>query len=321
MAGALAHPSVAGRCRDVPCRPAAPDELAWIHAPDYIERVAATAGRTLSTFDIDTQATAGSYEAARLAVGAVFALTDAIMAGEGKRGFACVRPPGHHAEPDRAMGFCLFNNAALGAARLKHRHGLDRVLIVDIDAHHGNGIQKAFYDTDEVLYISAHGFPGYPGTGNLGEVGVGRGEGYTVNIPLGKGQIDRVFGRIIGSIVRPLAEAYRPQMMLVACGFDLYTHDRLGQMNVTPNGYGLMARLLTDIADAVCDGRILFVLEGGYSIRGISECGLRLAQELTDVSAADTDKILNGRNGNWLTGDAVRKVMAVQARYWPGCFI
>jgi acetoin utilization deacetylase AcuC-like enzyme len=210
---------------------------------------------------------------------------------------------------------------ALGTAYLKRRHGLERVLIVDIDAHHGNGIQRAFYDTDAVLYISAHGFPGYPGTGSLGEVGVGRGEGYTVNIPLHRGQTDRIFGRIIHALVRPLAEAYRPKMILVACGFDLYTHDRLGQMNVSPAGYGLMARLLTDIADKVCDGRILFVMEGGYSVRGISECGLRLVQELTDASVTDAAKIKNGRNGDRFGGDALRKVIEIQSRYWPGCFI
>jgi len=181
MHSVLQHPSLAGKWQSIEPRPATIDEVAWVHTAGHIERIAATAGKPLSVLDLDTQTSEHSYDVALLAVGAVFNLLDAVCSGSGKRGLACIRPPGHHAEPDRAMGFCLFNNVALGACYLQRRWEINRVMIVDIDAHHGNGTQAAFYDSDEVLYVSLHRFPGYPGTGNFSEVGCGAGEGFTVN--------------------------------------------------------------------------------------------------------------------------------------------
>jgi len=193
----LNDPSIQGKWAGVQAREATPEELAWVHTPEYIRTVAMSEGKPLTTFDLDTQASEKSYEVARLAVGGVFNLLDAIWNGQSRRGFACIRPPGHHAEPNKAMGFCLFNNVALAARYLRERYSANRVMIVDIDLHHGNGTQKIFYDTDEVLYLSMHHFPSYPGTGNFGEVGVGKGEGFTVNIPLRKGQGDEEFAKII----------------------------------------------------------------------------------------------------------------------------
>ena len=225
------------------------------------------------------------------AVGGVFNLLDEILSGKGKRGFACVRPPGHHAEPDKAMGFCLFNNVALGARYLQERYGMKKVMIIDIDLHHGNGIQNTFYDTDQVLYASMHHFPSYPGTGRFGEVGTGKGEGFTVNIPLGKGQGDENFARIVYFVLNPIAQAFQPEFILIACGFDLYERDRLGAMRVTPDGYGLITFFLLAIAEKVCQGRIGFIMEGGYSLRGIRECGFRVMQELCGVSSLDSKKL------------------------------
>ncbi len=231
MHEALEDPSLRGKWLEVKPREASEEELAWVHTKDYIQRVARSAGRKLTSFDMDTQATERSYEVARLGVGGVFNLLDEILSAKGKRGFACIRPPGHHAEPDKAMGFCLFNNVALGARYLQERYGMKKVMIIDIDLHHGNGIQNTFYDTDQVLYASMHHFPSYPGTGKFGEVGAGKGEGFTVNIPLAKGHGDEDFARIVYFLLNPIAQAYQPEFILIACGFDLYEHDRLGAMS------------------------------------------------------------------------------------------
>jgi len=298
-------------------RSAAAEELAWVHRPEYIERVAATAGKPLDAFDLDTQTTARSYEVACLAVGAVFCLLDAIWTEGIPRGFAAVRPPGHHAESDRAMGFCLFNNVALGARYLNRRYGVDRIMIVDIDAHHGNGTQKAFLETDEVLFLSAHQFPGFPGTGNFGEVGVGKGEGYTVNVPLAKGQGDRDFLRVVQKLVRPLAQAYQPAILLVSCGFDLWQHDRLGGMRVTPQGYGRITSALVSVAEEVCGGRIAFVMEGGYSAEGIRECGRRLMAALCDTSPPDAGDLEDFHGEDPPKTVALRRVVDIHRKYWP----
>jgi acetoin utilization deacetylase AcuC-like enzyme len=312
----LHHPTLAGKWLPIEPRPAAVEELAWVHTAGHIDRIAQTAGIPLSTLDLDTQTSAQSFEVARMAVGAVFSLLDAVWAGTAKRGFACIRPPGHHAEPDKAMGFCLFNNTALGARYLRNRYAVRKVMIVDIDAHHGNGTQRIFYDTDEVLYVSLHRFPGFPGSGNFGEVGCGKGEGFTVNVPLGNGHADRDFVEIIHFLVNPLARQYQPGMILVSCGFDLYLHDRLGGMRATPEGYALMTASLLDIAEQVCDGRIVFIMEGGYSIKGIQECGFALLQELCNISAVSRTKLNQIITNPVPKLEALKKTFAIHKPYW-----
>jgi acetoin utilization deacetylase AcuC-like enzyme len=278
--------------------------------------VAQTAGRPLTSFDLDTQTTAKSYETACLAAGAVFNLVEEIWSGRLQRGFAAIRPPGHHAEPDRGMGFCLFNNTALGARYLQRRHGLKRIMVVDIDAHHGNGTQAVFYDTDEVLCVSIHQFPGFPGTGKLGEVGRGKGEGYTVNVPLRKGHGDGDFLCILHFLVRPLARAYQPEIILVPCGFDLWLHDRLAEMRVSAEGYGLMAALLADIAAEACNGRIAFIMEGGYSAEGIRECGLRVLQALCRPSPSNLETLQKIAADNPGRLGALKKAIEIHRGYW-----
>jgi acetoin utilization deacetylase AcuC-like enzyme len=312
----LHHPTLAGKWLLIEPRLAAVDELAWVHTAEHIQRIAQTAGTPLSTLDLDTQTSERSYEVARAAVGAVLNLLDAIWAGTAKRGFACIRPPGHHAEPDKAMGFCLFNNTALGARYLQNRYAVKKVMIVDIDAHHGNGTQRTFYDTDEVLYVSLHRFPGFPGSGNFGEVGRGKGEGFTVNVPLGNGHVDRDFVEIIHFLVSPLARHYQPGIILVSCGFDLYLHDRLGGMRATPDAYALMTASLLDIAEQVCDGRILFIMEGGYSIKGIQECSFALLQELCNISAVSRTKLNQIITNPVPKLAALKKTFAIHKPYW-----
>jgi acetoin utilization deacetylase AcuC-like enzyme len=312
----LAAPELGSHWQAICGRTAEKEELAWVHTPAHIARMAATAGRKLYAIDLDTQTTAASYDTACLAVGGIFGLLDAIMAGPSRRGFAAVRPPGHHAEPDKAMGFCLFNNAALAACYLKHAHRAKRVMIVDIDAHHGNGTQAAFDQSREVLFVSMHQFPCYPGTGNYGEVGQGPGEGYSVNVPLDKGMGDIAFGQVLQRLVDPLARSYAPDLLLVSCGFDLYQHDRLAGLNGTPAGYAMLTRQLCRIADTVCGGRVVFIMEGGYSLQGIRECGRSVIEALCGLPSPEAERLERSAalSAPFAT---LQKSIALQAKYWP----
>jgi len=317
----LENPCLDGRWQLVKPDLATVEALARVHTRAYIQQVARTCGTELTSLDFDTQASPNTWETARLAAGGVFNLVDRLWQNGARRGFAFVRPPGHHALPDRAMGFCIFNNVALGARHLLACRGARKIMIVDIDAHHGNGTQAAFYDTADVLFVSIHQSPAYPGTGMLGETGRGAGEGFTVNVPLGKGQGDRDYGRIIHFLVRPLAHAYQPDMLLVDCGFDLYLHDRMGGMRVTPDGYALITALLLEIAEEVCEGRIAFIAEGGYSMKGIRQCGLRVMQTLCGVSAYPGNDIAKIKKSPPSRFSVLKKVLAVQKKYWGAVLI
>lgn len=312
----LADVSLTGRWLTTTPRHALPEEIALVHTPEYIRRVAQTAGKPMTSLDLDTQTTAKSYETALLAAGGVFSLLDEIWSKAAKRGFAFIRPPGHHAGPDNGMGFCLFNNIALGAGYLKKTYFAEKIMIIDIDVHHGNGTQTAFYDTDDVLFVSMHQFPGYPGTGNLGESGTGKGEGYTVNIPLKYGLGDRDIARIIYFLISPLAREYQPDIILVSCGFDLYIHDPLGKMSVTPEGYGLITFFLIEMAEEVCNGRIAFIMEGGYSIKGIEACGLKVMQEICGRSGLTKEKIDRVKNFGPERLSFIKKSVEIQKKYW-----
>ena len=277
----LEQPEIQNRFVYPSIEPASQEILALNHSMDHIMRVAGTAGKTFSSLDPDTQASAQSYDAACLAAGAVVKGVEMINAGEVDNGFALVRPPGHHAETDRAMGFCLFNNIGVGAHYAVEHLGLERVLIIDWDLHHGNGTQHSFYDSSQVLYFSTHSYPYYPGSGGLNEVGVGDGEGYTVNVPLSGGQDDRAFGRIFREILVPIARQYNPDIILVSAGFDTFYADPLGTMAVTEQGFAYMTKVLVDLASEVCGGRLLVALEGGYNLQGLRDGVLAVLAELT----------------------------------------
>lgn len=269
----LAADGVAGRWREVPARPATEAELLLVHTPEHVARIAATAGCDHTILAGDTEATARSFDAARLAVGGLVELLDAVLAGEGRRGFAFVRPPGHHAEPDRPGGFCLFNNVAIGARHLIDRRGLPRVMILDLDAHHGNGTQRAFWGTDRVLYASVHRRAGFPGTGGAEEAGEGAGEGATVNVPVDGPLEEAGLTAALDRLFLPVGRRYRPAFLLVSLGFDLYPGDPVGRMRVGARGYAFLAGRCVSLAEEVADGRVVFVLEGGYRQKGIRECG------------------------------------------------
>lgn len=246
------------------------DDLLAVHDGDYVQTVLSLRGRD-AQLDADTALGPGSVDAAELAVGATTAMVDALIAGETEVGWALVRPPGHHAEFARAMGFCVFNNVAIAAERAIRVHGVERVAIVDWDLHHGNGTQHLFEERDDVLFYSSHQYGGgfYPGTGGLTETGAGRGEGLTVNAPLwagsGDGDIeDALLGRFA-----PVVRDFRPDLVLISAGFDAHVDDPLGGLRVSEEGFRTLALRVRDLADrAGCD-RIGLVLEGGYDLGAI----------------------------------------------------
>ena len=240
-----------------------------------MERVAASAGRSVR-FDADTQAGPRSYAAAVRAAGAVVEAVERVLGGEGDRALCAVRPPGHHAEPDRAMGFCLFNSVGVAAAHALAR-GLERVMVVDWDVHHGNGTQAMFYGDRRLLYLSSHQFPFYPGTGALDEVGEGEGRGFTVNLPMPPGMGDAEYARVYRRIVEPIGRAFDPQLLLVSVGFDPHVDDPLASMRVTERGFAEMAAVCLSIAAGAAAGRAVFALEGGYDLDGIARSAAAVA--------------------------------------------
>jgi len=247
----------------IPFSAATHEELARVHDPRYIASLrdfAATGGGWL---DADTAIGPNSVEIAALAAGAGIAAVDAALDGRAPRGFVLARPPGHHATPRRGMGFCLFNTIAVAAGHALDR-GLERVLIVDWDVHHGNGTQEVFYDTDRVLFTSVHQWPHYPGTGRAAERGAGRGEGFTLNLPLPAGADDATYAALFDEVIAPAAAVYRPQLVLVSAGFDAHAADPLGGMRLSERGFGELTRRVLAIADRDAEGRVVAVLEGGY---------------------------------------------------------
>ena len=255
-------------------RPVTEEEVLRVHDPSFVKWL-----RTLSGdhgyIDADTYVGPESVAVAELAAGGTVAMVDALIDGPVKRGVALVRPPGHHAKPGHAMGFCLLNNVAIAAAHARAR-GLERVAIVDWDVHHGNGTQDAFYGDPNVLYVSTHQFPFYPGTGAVLETGSGDGKGYTVNVPLTAGGGDSVYRAAFERVILPVLADYKPQLVLVSAGFDASARDPLAEMTVSAEAFGWMARALRGVADATAEGRIALVLEGGYDLVAL-ESGLLAA--------------------------------------------
>jgi acetoin utilization deacetylase AcuC-like enzyme len=262
---------------------AAPLEaLARVHDEGYVEALQQVCARAPVRLDPDTGVSEGSWAAALLSAGGGLAAVDAVMEGRARSAFVCTRPPGHHAERDRAMGFCLFNNIAVAARHAQDRHGVKRVAIVDWDVHHGNGTQHIFDADDTVLYISTHQWPFYPGTGARGERGRGPGLGTTINLPLPAGSGDEEYERLFETVVIPTIESFEPGLLLISAGFDAHERDPLAGMALTTDGYGKLTTLLRDAARALCDGRIVSLLEGGYDLDALAasvETHLRVLME------------------------------------------
>jgi len=299
---------LAARCRRIAARDATREELLAVHTSDHVDRVEATARREYAQLDPDTYTSRRSAEAARLAAGGLVDLTGEVLSGALSNGFALVRPPGHHAEADRAMGFCLFNNVAV-AAQAARRAQVERVLIVDWDLHHGNGTQSTFEEDPHVLYFSTHQYPFYPGTGAIAEVGRGAARGRTVNIAWPAGMGDAEYLAAFDRVLLPIARSFDPQLVLVSCGFDAAAGDLLGGMRLSPDGYAAMTERVATLAG----GRLVLALEGGYDLDAIA------------AAAAATTRVLLGEKRaardpgppNVVANRVIRETLDAHRPFWP----
>jgi acetoin utilization deacetylase AcuC-like enzyme len=280
------------------------DALAAVHPASHVEAVRAMSERG-GWFDADTTAGPGSWEAARHAAGGACELARALIEGEAPTGFAALRPPGHHAEPATAMGFCLFNNIAIAARHALDRLGLERVLILDWDVHHGNGTNDIFHSSREVLYVSIHQSPNYPGTGPLTDSGEGEGEGYTINLPVPPGSGERTWAALVEHVAAPAARAFEPQLILISAGFDAHERDPLASCSLETESYGQMAAQVRALGAGV-GAPVGALLEGGYDL-----------EALAASVAATMEALANGAEApsyepDEITAGAIEQV----ERYW-----
>lgn len=259
------------------------DWVTQIHTNSYVRALRTRAPHQgYVSLDPDTSMSPGSLNAAYLAAGGALTAVDAIMDKRVDNAFCAVRPPGHHAEADHAMGFCLINNVAVAARYFQKRYGLERIAIVDWDVHHGNGTQHAFYKDPSVFFFSTHQYPYYPGTGAVDERGEGKGEGFTLNVPLPAGMGDKEYLEIFNHLLRPSLKAYKPDAIIISAGFDAHRDDPLAGMNLTDEGYKALTRVVKEIAGEHAQGRVLSCLEGGYNLAALAasvEGHLRVLQE------------------------------------------
>jgi len=296
--------------------PAPADEaaLALVHAPDYIAAIRETSGHAVR-LDPDTTTSPESYDVARLAAGAVIDGVRHVLATPGDPAVALARPPGHHAEPARAMGFCLFNSVAVGAAWARAQ-GLSRVAVVDFDVHHGNGTQAAFYGDPSVLVVSSHQFPYYPGTGAASEIGTGTGAGFTVNLPLEAGAGDADLDEAYRAVAIPVLDRFQPELVLVSAGFDAHHDDPLGGCRMTPAGFANLTRLIDGVAWRHAGGRVVYVTEGGYSLEGLTTSLDAVLGVLADRRReAPAPAVTGDRTRGTAAAAAAR---AALAGAWPG---
>ena len=260
--------------------PAALEQVEYIHEKEYIESLQGFCERGGGLMDLDTGVSRESFRIALLAVGGMIRAVDAVMNGEVNNAFAAVRPPGHHAFPDRGKGFCLFNNIAIAARHLQDKHGLEKILIVDWDIHHGDGTNYSFYDDPTVFYFSIHEFPFYPGTGRAYETGRGEGVGYTLNVPVPFGTGIQEYRDAFQQKLKPMAMAFDPDFVLISAGFDAHEDDPLSGIKITTSAYGEFTDIVQEIAGQTCNGRIVSVLEGGYSLSARSDSVLEHLRHL-----------------------------------------
>ncbi|RMH33487.1 MAG: histone deacetylase [Nitrospirae bacterium] len=265
-------------------QPASRNWICTIHDPGYVERLERRVPQSgYVPVDPDTMLCPKTISAAYLAVGGALAAVDAVMTRAVDQAFCAVRPPGHHAERDRAMGFCFFNNVAIATRYVQRRYGIARVLIVDWDVHHGNGTQQAFYEDPTVLFFSIHQHPLYPGTGLASERGAGQGEGFTINVPMPAGEGDARYQEVFETILVAAADAFRPECVMISAGFDAHRADPLASMELTEDGYAMLTSIVREIAARHAEGRIVSCLEGGYHLQALAASVERHLRTLLDA--------------------------------------
>ena len=251
-------------------RKASVEELSLVHQRQHISRIQDVAKKGGGWLDSDTVVSPDSYKVSLYAAGGSIRAMEVVMEGEVGSAFALVRPPGHHATPRRAMGFCLFNNIAIAAEQALSKYKLERLAIIDFDVHHGNGTQAVFYNRPEVMYISTHEYPFYPGSGSVEETGSEAAKGATINIPLPAGCGDSEYLQVFEQIIAPAARRFKPQLILVSAGYDAHWADSIAMMQVSVTGFAQMVRVIKGLADELCDGRLVFGLEGGYHLSALA---------------------------------------------------
>jgi len=265
--------------------PATIEQVEYIHTESYVKFLQEFCARGGGSLELDTSVSRDSFDVALLAVGGVIKAIDVVMNGEVSNAFAVVRPPGHHALPDMGKGFCLFNNVAIGTRYLQKDYNLERILIVDWDVHHGDGTHYTFYDDPSVFYFSIHQFPFYPGTGRVYETGRGAGAGYTLNVPVPFGTGVKEYVDAFRNKLIPMALKYKPDFILISAGFDGHEDDPISGIDLTSISYGQLTDIVCEIADQICDGRIVSSLEGGYNLHALSESVVEHLKHLMSPNA------------------------------------
>jgi len=304
----------------VPARPASETEICRVHDKRHYDKVAQTEGISMA-LDADTRVSEDSFRAALNAAGGLLELTRGVTEGELTNGFALVRPPGHHAERGAAMGFCLFNNAAVAAEYALAELGCQRVAVVDWDLHHGNGTMHSFYERRDVLYLSTHQYPFYPGSGAIDEIGTGEGRGYTVNVPFSSGMGDEEYASVFRELFQPVLLQYEPDLIIVSAGLDPLSSDPLGSMEMTPRGFADLTSILMNIAEETCRGRLVLTLEGGYDVKGeaeaVEECLRTLLGEDVQRGDGSSEAYVAGvSSAAGRVSDIIEKIKDVQADLW-----
>lgn len=312
----LGDADLSGSIAEIDPRPATHEEILMNHSPEYLKQVKATNGKGLFALAADTFTSENSYHAALLAVGGVFKAIEMVKGGELTRVFSLQRPPGHHAERGRAMGFCIFNNVALGALYARKVLGLRRILIVDWDVHHGNGTQHSFETDPSILFFSVHQFPHYPGTGLYTEVGKGKGEGFTINVPLGKGYGDAEYAYIFEKLLKPVALEFGPDLILISAGFDIHKSDPLGGMKVSTQGFAILTRSIINMANACCGGKVIFSLEGGYNLEVLRTSVKAVLKELSEKTLSDPETAANTATQK-MVQYVMKRCRHVHQHFWP----
>lgn len=291
--------------------PASFQDLERVHFETYLDELRRVSDRGGGELDRDTYATGSSWEVVREAAGGVLGVTDAVVEGRTEAGFGLVRPPGHHAKPDSAMGFCLVNHVALAAVRTLEHHGADRVMIVDVDVHHGNGTQEMFYQDADVLYASVHQSPLFPGTGSADEIGVGPGEWRTVNVPVPERTGDEGYLAALRRVIRPAAESFDPDCIFVSAGYDAHWKDPIGGLNLSVNGFARCVTEIAEWADALADGRLVATLEGGYHVNALAASVRATLERLLDPTAPVDDPFGTASEPDRPIDDLLRDVEAL----------